>query len=210
VLYATFRAFGEAPPVAVLVQAYFVGMLANLLPLPGGIGGVDGGMIGALVAFGVGGGLALIAVLVYRLLAFWLPSIPGVIAYFQLRRTVTRWELRDQACERSGPRRSPPRGQRTPAVGGVACRRACPSGHGLAPWRRGRVGARLRGHRWRGRAGRKLWIASCRPTFEAAERARAPRSYTNRVGRTHPFAVPAGRPSATPVTIVPSLSMTLS
>ncbi len=97
VLYATFRAFGEAPPVAVLVQAYFVGMLANLLPLPGGIGGVDGGMIGALVAFGVGGGLALIAVLVYRLLAFWLPSIPGVIAYFQLRRTVGRWELQSES-----------------------------------------------------------------------------------------------------------------
>jgi uncharacterized protein (TIRG00374 family) len=92
VLYAAFRAFGKAPPVAVLVQAYFVGMLANLLPLPGGIGGVDGGMIGALVAFGVSGGLALIAVLVYRLLAFWLPSIPGAIAYFQLRRTVARWE----------------------------------------------------------------------------------------------------------------------
>jgi uncharacterized protein (TIRG00374 family) len=66
-------------------------MLANLLPLPGGIGGVDGGMIGALVAFHVGAGLALIAVLVYRLFAFWLPTIPGAIAYFQLRRTVHRW-----------------------------------------------------------------------------------------------------------------------
>lgn len=92
VLYAAFRAFGEAPPVAVLIQAYFVGMLANLLPLPGGIGGVDGGMIGAFVAFGVSGSLALIAVLVYRLLSFWLPSIPGAIAYFQLRRTVNRWK----------------------------------------------------------------------------------------------------------------------
>jgi putative heme transporter len=102
VLYATFRAFGAAPPVAVLVQAYFVGMLANLLPLPGGIGGVDGGMIGALVAFGVGGGLALIAVLVYRLLAFWLPSIPGVIAYFQLRRTVGRWEVEGSAGQLLG------------------------------------------------------------------------------------------------------------
>jgi len=91
VLYAAFRAFGEAPPVAVLIQAYFVGMLANLLPLPGGIGGVDGGMIGALVAFHVGASLALIAVLVYRLFAFWLPTIPGAIAYFQLRRTVHRW-----------------------------------------------------------------------------------------------------------------------
>jgi uncharacterized protein (TIRG00374 family) len=91
VLYAAFRTFGEAPPVAVLIQAYFVGLLANLLPLPGGIGGVDGGMIGALVAFGVGVGLAVPAVLVYRLFAFWLPSIPGGIAYFQLRRTVNRW-----------------------------------------------------------------------------------------------------------------------
>jgi putative heme transporter len=92
VLYAAFRAFGQAPPTAVLVQAFFVGMLANLLPLPGGIGGVDGGMIGAFVAFGVSGSLALIAVLVYRLLSFWLPSIPGAIAYFQLRRTVNRWK----------------------------------------------------------------------------------------------------------------------
>ena len=94
VLYAAFRAFGTAPPVAVLIQAYFVGMLANLLPLPGGIGGVDGGMIGALVAFGVSGSLALIAVLVYRLFAFWLPTIPGAVAYFQLRRAVHRWEDR--------------------------------------------------------------------------------------------------------------------
>jgi putative heme transporter len=97
VLYASFRAFGQAPPPAVLVQAYFVGMLANLLPLPGGIGGVDGGMIGAFAAFGVSLSLAVPAVLVYRLLAFWLPSIPGVIAYFQLRRTVNRWEPRREA-----------------------------------------------------------------------------------------------------------------
>ncbi len=97
VLYASFRAFGEAPPVAVLVQAYFVGMLANLLPLPGGIGVVDGGMIGAFVAFGVSPSLAVPAVLVYRLFAFWLPSIPGAIAYFQLRRTVNRWGVGDEA-----------------------------------------------------------------------------------------------------------------
>ena len=53
VLWACFKAFGDAPAVGVLVVAYFVGMLANTLPLPGGVGGVDGGMIGALVAFGV-------------------------------------------------------------------------------------------------------------------------------------------------------------
>ena len=91
VLWASFHAFGEAPPIAVIVVAYFVGFLGNLLPLPGGIGGVDGGLIGAFVAFGVDFGLATVAVLVYRGFAFWLPTIPGAIAYFQLRRTVARW-----------------------------------------------------------------------------------------------------------------------
>ncbi len=94
ILWACFHAFGEPPPTAVLVEAFFVGMLGNLLPLPGGIGGVDGGMIGALVAFGVGANLALLAVLTYRLFAFWLPTIPGVIAYLQLRRRVLQWRGR--------------------------------------------------------------------------------------------------------------------
>jgi uncharacterized protein (TIRG00374 family) len=94
ILWASFRAFGESPPIAVLVQAFFVGMLANLLPIPGGIGGVDGGMIGALAAFGVPAGTAVLAVLAYRLFAFWLPTVPGVIAYFQLRRRVQQWRHR--------------------------------------------------------------------------------------------------------------------
>lgn len=92
VLWASFHAFGEPPPVAVLVMIYFVGMLGNLLPLPGGVGGVDGGMIGACLAFGVPSSLALVSVLTYRAFAFWLPTIPGIIAYFQLRRTVARWK----------------------------------------------------------------------------------------------------------------------
>jgi uncharacterized protein (TIRG00374 family) len=92
VLWAAFRAFGqEPPPWSVVVMGYFVGMLGNLLPLPGGVGGVDGGMIGAFIGFGVDGGLAVVAVLTYRAFAFWLPTIPGAIAFFQLRRTVARW-----------------------------------------------------------------------------------------------------------------------
>jgi uncharacterized membrane protein YbhN (UPF0104 family) len=92
VLWACMRAFGDPPPVAVLVMAYFTGMLGNLLPLPGGLGGVEGGMIGALIAFGVPGGLAVVSVLTYRAFAFWLPTVPGVLAYLQLRRTVRDWE----------------------------------------------------------------------------------------------------------------------
>jgi uncharacterized protein (TIRG00374 family) len=93
VLWACFEAFGQSPPLAVLVLGFFIGMLGNLLPLPGGIGGVDGGMIGAFAAFNVDTGLAVVAVLAYRAFTFWLPTVPGVIAYLQLRKTVERWRL---------------------------------------------------------------------------------------------------------------------
>ena len=92
-LWACFHAFGASPPKAVIVMGYFVGMLANTLPLPGGIGGVDGGMIGAFAAFGVDVEVSIVAVLSYRAFSFWLPTIPGVIAFLQLRRTVHRWQL---------------------------------------------------------------------------------------------------------------------
>ena len=95
VLWACFNAFGEAPAFAVVTVAYFVGMLANTLPLPGGVGGVDGGMVGALIAFGVEPELALISVLAYRGFAFWLPIVPGAVAYLGLRRTVARWARED-------------------------------------------------------------------------------------------------------------------
>jgi uncharacterized protein (TIRG00374 family) len=95
VLWACFHAFGKPPPLAVIVMAYFVGMLGNLLPLPGGIGGVDGGMIGACTAFGVHVELAVVAVLAYRAFSFWLPTLPGAVAYLQLRRTVHRWQARE-------------------------------------------------------------------------------------------------------------------
>jgi uncharacterized protein (TIRG00374 family) len=98
-LWAAFDAFGEAPPLGVLVVGFFVGMLGNLLPLPGGIGGVDGGMIGAFAAFGVDTDLAIVAVLAYRGFTFWLPTVPGVIAFFALRKTVARWEDEGRPAE---------------------------------------------------------------------------------------------------------------
>ena len=97
-LWACFHAFGASPPTAVVVMAYFVGMLGNTLPLPGGIGGVDGGMIGAFSAFGVPVEVSVVSVLAYRVFAFWLPTLPGAIAYLQLRRTVHRWRASVQSA----------------------------------------------------------------------------------------------------------------
>jgi putative heme transporter len=97
VLWACFHAFGGAPTIPVVVLGYFVGMMGNLLPLPGGVGGVEGGMFAAFVALGVDDGLALVAVLSYRGFSFWLPTVPGAIAYLRLRRTVRGWRADDQA-----------------------------------------------------------------------------------------------------------------
>jgi uncharacterized membrane protein YbhN (UPF0104 family) len=95
VLWACFRAFGDSPAIGILVVGYFIGTFANLLPLPGGVGGVDGGLVGALVAFGTDPSLAIVAVLAYRFFSFWLPIAPGAVGFASLRRTVAAWELED-------------------------------------------------------------------------------------------------------------------
>jgi putative heme transporter len=86
VLWVSFRAFGHSPPAAVVVMGYYVGTLANVLPWPGGVGGVEGGMIGAFLGFGVQRQLTVLAVLAYRTISYWLPTIPGAISYWRLRR----------------------------------------------------------------------------------------------------------------------------
>jgi uncharacterized protein (TIRG00374 family) len=93
VLWASFEAFGGNVSFAVLVQGFFVGMAANLIPSPfGGVGSVDAGMIGAFVLFGIDESTVFPAVLTYRVIAFWLPIPPGIVAFFQLRKTVAAWE----------------------------------------------------------------------------------------------------------------------
>jgi uncharacterized protein (TIRG00374 family) len=93
ILWAAFHAYDVHVPFGVVVQGFFIGMVANLFPLaPGGVGAVDAGMIGTFVLFGLPSSEVFAAVLTYRLAAFWLPIPPGIIAFFQLRRTVARWE----------------------------------------------------------------------------------------------------------------------
>jgi uncharacterized membrane protein YbhN (UPF0104 family) len=53
---------------------------------------VDAGLIGAFVLFGIDDSTVFPAVLTYRVIAFWLPIPPGIVAFFQLRTTVAGWE----------------------------------------------------------------------------------------------------------------------
>jgi uncharacterized protein (TIRG00374 family) len=105
VLGCTFRAFGTVLPVAILVMGYFLGTLGSLLPVPGGIGGVEGGMIGAFAAFGIPASHALVGTLAYSAIAFWLPAVPGIGGYLALRKRVRRWQEEDSqaSAEQSPP-----------------------------------------------------------------------------------------------------------
>ena len=102
VLWASFEAFGGHVPFAVLVQGFFLGMAANLIPSPaGGVGAVDAGMIGAFSIFGIDDAVVFPAVLTYRVIAFWLPIPPGIVAFVQLRKTVAEWERERADAARS-------------------------------------------------------------------------------------------------------------
>jgi putative heme transporter len=103
VLWASFHALGIQVPFAVVVQGFFLGMVANLFPLaPAGVGAVDAGMIGAFVLFGLPEETVFPAILIFRLISFWMPIPPGIVAFFQLRKTVRRWEVDGLPSERDG------------------------------------------------------------------------------------------------------------
>jgi uncharacterized protein (TIRG00374 family) len=98
ILWASFVAFGAPPPLAVLALAYLIGALGGLIPVPGGIGGVDVGLVGTSVLFNVPFASAAAAVLAYRVIALLVPAAFGSAAFIGLRRT-----LRDRPGELEVP-----------------------------------------------------------------------------------------------------------
>jgi uncharacterized membrane protein YbhN (UPF0104 family) len=98
ILWATFRAFGAAPPPAILGMAYLIGELGGLIPVPGGIGGVDAGLVGTFVLYNVPITAAASAVLAYRAIALWIPAVLGSAAFVSLRRTLRRESAEIAVC----------------------------------------------------------------------------------------------------------------
>ncbi|MEZ5061831.1 MAG: flippase-like domain-containing protein [Solirubrobacterales bacterium] len=88
VLWATFHAFGYSPDLGIVLMGYLIGQMGGLLPIPGGVGGIDGGLIGTLIVYGAPAAVVAAAVLVYRCILFWLPLLLGSLAFFQLRRSM--------------------------------------------------------------------------------------------------------------------------
>ena len=127
VLYGMLNAFGAAPPFAIVVVAYFIGQVANTVPVPGA---ASGGLVGVLLAFGVTADLAIVAVLAYRAVAIWIPAPIGLVALGKLRRTMARWDARGRRRGRRASSRPVPADE--PSSSQV---RAAATSCGPPPWR---------------------------------------------------------------------------
>ena len=93
----------QARTAAVLRSGY----LANATPIPGGIGVLDAGLVGALALYGLPVAHATAAVLVYHAIAFWLPTLGGMLAYARLRPRLGRSAVAARAVTDPGPAAGP-------------------------------------------------------------------------------------------------------
>jgi len=87
VLMACFAATGPVPPLSVVVLAYQVGYLANVVPIPGNIGVLDGSVVGMFVLYGVSATTATAVTVVYHAIALWIPAMWGTLAFVLLQRS---------------------------------------------------------------------------------------------------------------------------
>lgn len=90
VLWAVSRAVGYQLPLAILILGYIIGYLGNLIPIPGGVGVLEGGLAGTLILYGAPAAQAAAGVLIYHAIAFWIPSLGGLLAYRYIRRELPK------------------------------------------------------------------------------------------------------------------------
>jgi uncharacterized membrane protein YbhN (UPF0104 family) len=95
VLWATYEAVGANVPLSVVLMGYLIGQLGGALPLPGGVGGIDLGLIGALILYGAPAAATAAAVVLYRVILFWVPLLTGGVAFASLRRALAADERAD-------------------------------------------------------------------------------------------------------------------
>jgi hypothetical protein len=110
VLWACLRAVGVSAPVFALVLGYQVGYLANLVPIPGGVGVLEGGLLGALLLYGLPAAPTAAAVVLYHAIALWLPTLGGTVGFVGLRRALASRGARVQEvpAQAATPRLGPP------------------------------------------------------------------------------------------------------
>jgi len=88
-LAASVKAFGGGPGFIPLGAVYLAAAaLAAVAPTPGGLGPFEAALIAGLTGIGMASGLAVSAVLLFRLATYWLPVAPGWLSW----RLLLRWD----------------------------------------------------------------------------------------------------------------------
>ncbi len=87
VLELCFQAAGGNPPLSTLVLAYQIGYLSNFVPIPGGIGVLDGSFVGMFALYHVNASIATAATVVYHGISLWIPAMWGTAAFLLLRKS---------------------------------------------------------------------------------------------------------------------------
>jgi uncharacterized membrane protein YbhN (UPF0104 family) len=90
VLWVCLRAVGSPAPIMAVVVAYQIGYLANLIPIPGGVGVLEGGLLGALLLYGLPAAPTAAAVVLYHAIALWIPALGGTLGFVRLRSAVAQ------------------------------------------------------------------------------------------------------------------------
>jgi uncharacterized membrane protein YbhN (UPF0104 family) len=88
VLWTCLRAVGVSAPILPLIVGYQVGYLSNLIPIPGGVGVLEGGLLGALLLYGLPAAPTAAAVILYHAIALWVPTLGGTYGFLRLRRSI--------------------------------------------------------------------------------------------------------------------------
>ncbi len=88
VLWVCLKAVGVTPPIFGMIVAYQIGYLADLIPIPGGIGVLEGGLLGTLVLFHLPATQTAAAVIIYHAISLWVPTIGGTEGFVRLRRSI--------------------------------------------------------------------------------------------------------------------------
>jgi undecaprenyl-diphosphatase len=86
-LYASVLAFDNSVSFAQVGAVYLgASIIAAAAPTPGGLGAMEAALVAGLTGVGMDSGIAVAAVLAYRLLTYWLPILPGWLSFHALER----------------------------------------------------------------------------------------------------------------------------
>jgi uncharacterized membrane protein YbhN (UPF0104 family) len=93
-LWAALAATGDHLPFAVVAMGYLVGQLAQVIPVPGGIGAIDAGVTGALVLYGAPSTITTAGELISHAVALVVPLAVGAVAAVFLGREIAKARAR--------------------------------------------------------------------------------------------------------------------